>query len=99
MVLRKVVLPQAQLVGESSVKVATQPVQVDASEQEAQLLMAVEHYKQVVLRYCVEEHPQLVGLWRVKVAWHRVQVVLEVQERQFVITEAHDVQVEGGVRN
>ena len=61
--------------------------------------MAVEHYKQVVLRYCVEEHPQLVGLWRVKVAWHRVQVVLEVQERQFVITEAHDVQVEGGVRN
>ena len=42
-VLRKVVLLHAQLVGDSSVKVATQPVQVDASEQEAQLLMAVEH--------------------------------------------------------
>ena len=35
-VLRKVVLLHAQLVGDSSVKVATQPVQVEASEQEAQ---------------------------------------------------------------
>jgi len=61
-VLRKVVLLHAQLVEDSKVKVAAHPVQVEASVQVAQLLMAVEHYMQVELVYCEEEHEQLVGL-------------------------------------
>lgn len=97
--LRKEVESQAQLVGDNKVNVGAHPVQVEASVQVMQLLMVVEHYTQVALRYWEEEHEQLVGLWREKVAWQRVQVLLEVQDMQLAMTEAQEVQVEGGVRN
>ena len=43
-------------------KVAVHPVQVEASVQVAQLLTAVEHSRQLVLRYWEGLHEQLVGL-------------------------------------
>ena len=50
-VFKKVVVLQAQLVGERRVKVDWQFVQVEASVQVSQLLIAEEHIRQVVLRY------------------------------------------------
>ena len=60
--LRKAALSHAQLVGDNKVNVAVHPVQVEASVQVAQLLTAVEHSRQLVLRYWEELHEQLVGL-------------------------------------
>ena len=77
--MRKEAASQPQLVGEMSVKVALQRVQVVASLQLSQLLMAAEQSRQVVARYCEELQEQLVGECSVKLVWQRVQVVASEQ--------------------
>ena len=74
LVLRKEELLHPQLVGEMRVKVVLQRVQVEASLQLSQLLMAAEQRRQVVERYWDELQEQLVGEWSVKLVWQRVQV-------------------------